>query len=42
MIQVLDDGDPADAPQRAGAFLAGIRASIDAVGDPMLAHEAAR
>jgi tryptophan synthase alpha chain len=42
MIQVLDDGDPADAPQRAGVFLAGIRASIDAVGDPMLAHEAAR
>lgn len=29
MIQVLEDGDPAKAPERAGAFIAGIRAALD-------------
>jgi tryptophan synthase alpha chain len=42
MIQVLDDGDPADAPQRAGAFLAGIRAAIDAAVGPISEGGAAR
>ncbi len=31
MIQVLDDGDPAQAAERAGAFIAEIRGAIDAV-----------
>lgn len=29
MIQVLDDGEGASAPERAGSFIAGIRAAID-------------
>ena len=32
MIQVLDDGDPAQAPSRAKEFMAGIRAALDAPG----------
>jgi tryptophan synthase alpha chain len=30
MIQVLEEGDPAQAPERAGAFIASIRAALDA------------
>jgi len=30
MIQVLEEGDPAQAPERAGAFIASIRTALDA------------
>lgn len=34
MIQVLEDGDPAGAAERARVFTAGIRAALDAPADP--------
>ncbi|MBN9426033.1 MAG: tryptophan synthase subunit alpha [Burkholderiales bacterium] len=35
MIQLLEDGSPAQAPERAAAFIAGIRAALDApAGNP--------
>jgi tryptophan synthase alpha chain len=34
MIQVLEDGDAADAPERAGRFLAGVRAALDELNPP--------
>ena len=34
MIQILDEGEPAGAPQRAREFTAGIRAALDAAAAP--------
>ena len=34
MIQVLEDGDVADAPERAGRFVAGVRAALDELNAP--------
>ena len=33
-IQVLDDGDPAQAAQRVAEFIAGIRSALDELGEP--------
>ncbi|MCL4745383.1 MAG: tryptophan synthase subunit alpha [Burkholderiaceae bacterium] len=38
IIQLLDDGDPAHAAQRAGRFIAGIRAALDETDEPAQAH----
>ena len=37
-IEVLDDGDPAQAAQRVADFIAGIRSALDELGEPAQAR----